>query len=118
MSAFATRVASPGCPEINASVKDGIHKADQLVGQAIAAADDPNAPRVAAAAGGAGAGAGSSAATGGSGGKGGGIGTKLRTALLTGVSYMIPFVAAGGLLIALGLPAGWLRDRYDVSRDR
>ena len=28
--------------------------------------------------------------------------TKLRTWLMTGVSYMIPFVAAGGILIALG----------------
>ncbi|WP_443209450.1 PTS fructose transporter subunit IIC, partial [Rhodococcus rhodochrous] len=31
-----------------------------------------------------------------------GWGTRLRQILLTGVSYMIPFVAAGGLLIALG----------------
>ena len=35
-----------------------------------------------------------------------GIGTRLRTAVLTGVSYMIPFVAAGGLLIALGFLFG------------
>ena len=31
-----------------------------------------------------------------------GAGTKLRQWLMTGVSYMIPFVAAGGILIALG----------------
>ena len=31
-----------------------------------------------------------------------GWGTRTRQILLTGVSYMIPFVAAGGLLIALG----------------
>jgi PTS system fructose-specific IIC component len=31
-----------------------------------------------------------------------GWGTRIRQILLTGVSYMIPFVAAGGLLIALG----------------
>ncbi|MBK8468596.1 MAG: fructose-specific PTS transporter subunit EIIC [Candidatus Phosphoribacter sp.] len=31
-----------------------------------------------------------------------GAGTRLRTWLMTGVSYMIPFVAAGGILIALG----------------
>ncbi|GAB2568412.1 PTS fructose transporter subunit IIABC [Leucobacter ruminantium] len=30
-----------------------------------------------------------------------GVGTKLRQWLMTGVSYMIPFVAAGGILIAL-----------------
>ena len=36
------------------------------------------------------------------------LGIKLRQWLLTGVSYMIPFVAAGGLLIALGfLLAGY-----------
>ncbi|MBC9955675.1 fructose-specific PTS transporter subunit EIIC [Yimella sp. cx-51] len=31
-----------------------------------------------------------------------GVGTRLRKWLMTGVSYMIPFVAAGGILIALG----------------
>ena len=37
-----------------------------------------------------------------------GWGTRIRQILLTGVSYMIPFVAAGGLLIALGfLLAGY-----------
>ena len=30
------------------------------------------------------------------------VGTKIRQWLMTGVSYMIPFVAAGGILIALG----------------
>ena len=35
-----------------------------------------------------------------------GWGTRLRQILLTGVSYMIPFVAAGGLLIALGFLFG------------
>lgn len=33
-------------------------------------------------------------------------GTKLRKWLMTGVSYMVPFVAAGGLLIALGFAIG------------
>jgi PTS system fructose-specific IIC component len=32
--------------------------------------------------------------------------TKLRKWLMTGVSYMVPFVAAGGLLIALGFAIG------------
>ena len=31
-----------------------------------------------------------------------GVGTRIRQWLMTGVSYMIPFVAAGGILIALG----------------
>ncbi|MEY3614109.1 MAG: hypothetical protein RL752_17, partial [Actinomycetota bacterium] len=33
-------------------------------------------------------------------------GTKIRQWLMTGVSYMIPFVAAGGILIALGFLLG------------
>ncbi|MEQ3552027.1 fructose-specific PTS transporter subunit EIIC [Pseudonocardia nematodicida] len=35
-----------------------------------------------------------------------GFGSKLRGWLMTGVSYVIPFVAAGGLLIALGFALG------------
>jgi PTS system fructose-specific IIC component len=35
-----------------------------------------------------------------------GVGTRLRQWLMTGVSYMIPFVAAGGILIALGFMFG------------
>ncbi|MGK5532960.1 PTS fructose transporter subunit IIABC [Streptomyces sp. URMC 129] len=34
------------------------------------------------------------------------FGTRLRTWLMTGVSYMVPFVAAGGLLIALAFAIG------------
>ena len=37
---------------------------------------------------------------------GAGFGTRLRQWLMTGVSYMIPFVAAGGILIALGFMLG------------
>ncbi|MFH9730529.1 fructose-specific PTS transporter subunit EIIC [Streptomyces sp. NPDC017260] len=40
------------------------------------------------------------------GGSGEGYGTKLRVWLMSGVSYMVPFVAAGGLLIALGFAIG------------
>lgn len=35
-----------------------------------------------------------------------GFGTRLRKWLMTGVSYMVPFVAAGGLLIALAFAIG------------
>ncbi|MBQ0973149.1 PTS sugar transporter subunit IIA [Streptomyces sp. RK31] len=35
-----------------------------------------------------------------------GYGTRLRRWLMSGVSYMVPFVAAGGLLIALGFAIG------------
>ncbi|WP_214366916.1 PTS fructose transporter subunit IIC [Pseudonocardia sp. H11422] len=38
--------------------------------------------------------------------EGAGFGSKLRQWLMTGVSYVIPFVAAGGLLIALGFALG------------
>ncbi|MDQ1018670.1 PTS fructose transporter subunit IIABC [Streptomyces afghaniensis] len=41
-----------------------------------------------------------------SGDAGEGYGTKLRKWLMSGVSYMVPFVAAGGLLIALGFAIG------------
>ncbi|MFC4494343.1 fructose-specific PTS transporter subunit EIIC [Streptomyces ovatisporus] len=37
---------------------------------------------------------------------GDGFGTQLRKWLMTGVSYMVPFVAAGGLLIALSFALG------------
>ncbi|WP_236700260.1 PTS fructose transporter subunit IIC [Allosalinactinospora lopnorensis] len=37
---------------------------------------------------------------------GAGVGTRVRQWLMTGVSYMIPFVAAGGILIALGFMIG------------
>lgn len=43
---------------------------------------------------------------------GDGYGTKLRKWLMSGVSYMVPFVAAGGLLIALGFAiGGWRIDK-------
>ena len=38
--------------------------------------------------------------------QGAGFGTRLRQWLMTGVSYMIPFVAAGGILIALTFMLG------------
>ncbi|WP_353807450.1 PTS fructose transporter subunit IIABC [Agromyces sp. SYSU T00194] len=92
-----------GKPVIQVPVKRGIDEADQLVARALAAASDPNAARVAATGGG--AQAATSAAANES------IGGKLKRWLLTGVSYMIPFVAGGGLLIALGFLLGG----YDIS---
>ncbi|GAA3789237.1 PTS fructose transporter subunit IIABC [Streptomyces chiangmaiensis] len=44
-----------------------------------------------------------------SGDPGEGYGTRLRKWLMSGVSYMVPFVAAGGLLIALGFAIGGYR---------
>ncbi|HET7398097.1 MAG TPA: fructose-specific PTS transporter subunit EIIC [Intrasporangium sp.] len=86
-----------GLAEINSGVKAGIHEADSLVARAIAAAKDPSAPRVAATADSGEPGPSAASQH---------IGVRIRTALLTGVSYMIPFVAAGGLLIALGFLVG------------
>jgi fructose PTS system EIIBC or EIIC component len=96
-----------GKPVIQSGTKRAINEPDVMIREALAAADDPNARRVAGDGGGGGGGAG----TGGPGGGGAGkpsLGAEIRRWLLTGVSYMIPFVAAGGLLIALGfLLAGY-----------
>lgn len=90
-----------GKPLVSSGVKRPFDQADQMIAEALAAADDPNAPRVEGTGGGAGDGAG--AATGGAGESWGG---RTRRVLMTGVSYMIPFVAAGGLLIALSFLLG------------
>jgi PTS system fructose-specific IIC component len=89
-----------GKPVVASGVKRAINEPAKMVAEALAAADNPNAARVE----GSGAGASASAAPAG----GVGWGTRTRQILLTGVSYMIPFVAAGGLLIALGFFfGGW-----------
>ncbi|GLP72983.1 PTS lactose transporter subunit IIC [Mycobacterium antarcticum] len=93
-----------GKPVIASGVKRAINEPDKMVTEALAAADNPNAARVEGT-----AGAASSAAPSASGGVG--WGTRTRQILLTGVSYMIPFVAAGGLLIALG----FLLAGYDIA---
>ena len=92
-----------GKPVIASGVKRAINEPDAMIAEAVAAADNPNAARVA---GSADAAAGPTVAAGGL-----GWGTRLRQILLTGVSYMIPFVAAGGLLIALG----FLLAGYDIA---
>ena len=87
-----------GKPVVQAPVKRGIDEPDALVAKALAAASDPNAPRVPAG----GDGTGATAAVAG----GQSFGANLKRWLLTGVSYMIPFVAAGGLIIALAFLIG------------
>ncbi|MCX6486615.1 MAG: fructose-specific PTS transporter subunit EIIC [Mycobacterium sp.] len=91
-----------GKPVIASGVKRAINEPDTMIAEAIAAADNPAAARVEDAA----VGAPTAALTGNL-----GWGTRLRQILLTGVSYMIPFVAAGGLLIALG----FLLAGYDIA---
>ncbi|MFT4052270.1 MAG: fructose-specific PTS transporter subunit EIIC [Microbacterium sp.] len=85
-----------GKPVVRAGVKAGIERPAQLIAEAIAAVGDPNAARVPAAS----AAASSAPAVNES------AGRKIQRVLLTGVSYMIPFVAGGGLLIALGFLLG------------
>jgi PTS system fructose-specific IIC component len=91
-----------GKPVIASGVKRAINEPDAMIAEAVAAADNPKAPRVEGSAGAAEESEGSSNV---------GWGTRTRQILLTGVSYMIPFVAAGGLLIALGFLFGG----YDIS---
>ncbi|KAA0079688.1 PTS lactose transporter subunit IIC [Mycolicibacterium sp. P9-64] len=97
------RARFAGKPVIASGVKRAINEPDKMVAEALAAADNPNAARVE---GVAGASSSGSSASGGV-----GWGTRTRQILLTGVSYMIPFVAAGGLLIALG----FLFAGYDIA---
>ena len=92
-----------GMPVINAPVKRGIDEPDKMVQEALAAADNPNARRVPH--------FGEDLAQQEAEEKGEHFGTRLKKALLTGVSYMIPFVAGGGLLIALGFLLGG----YDIT---
>ena len=90
-----------GKPMVDVGVKAAVNDAGALVDQALAAMEDPNAARVP---------------------EGGDASDdaeeenvhwarRLQRSVMTGVSYMIPFVAAGGLLIALG----FLLAGYDVA---
>ncbi|SMG26378.1 PTS fructose transporter subunit IIABC [Agreia pratensis] len=85
-----------GKPVIQSPVKRGIDEPDKMIAEALAAANDPQARRV--------SGDGAAASTGTATNEH--VGQKIKRWLLTGVSYMIPFVAGGGLLIALGFLLG------------
>lgn len=85
-----------GKPVVRAGVKRGIEQPVALIEEAVTAAKSTSAPRVSAAVPETAATAAASASFGGT----------VKRALLTGVSYMIPFVAGGGLLIALGFLLG------------
>ncbi|MCG7416150.1 fructose-specific PTS transporter subunit EIIC [Microbacterium sp. ACRRU] len=87
-----------GKPVVRAGVKRGIEQPKQLIAEAIAASENPNAARVQ---GGAAAASASDAPVAQQ-----SVGRRIQRWLLTGVSYMIPFVAGGGLLIALGFLLG------------
>ncbi|MGV8875539.1 MAG: PTS fructose transporter subunit IIABC [Rhodococcus sp. (in: high G+C Gram-positive bacteria)] len=96
-----------GKPVISSGVKRAINEPDVMVTEALRAGLNPDAARV----GGTAVAAGSSESAGEL-----GWGTRIRQILLTGVSYMIPFVAAGGLLIALGFLLGGYEIK-DVAAD-
>ncbi|GAA0494134.1 PTS fructose transporter subunit IIABC [Microbacterium aurantiacum] len=87
-----------GKPVVRSGVKRGIEQPAALIAEAVAAAKNPSAPRVNAAAAAATSASASDANI--------GWGARIQRILLTGVSYMIPFVAGGGLLIALGFALG------------
>ncbi len=86
-----------GKPVVTSGVKRPIDDGDAMIAEALRYADDPGAPRVE---GGGTDDSGRTAVAGES------WGARTRRVLMTGVSYMIPFVAAGGLLIALGFLLG------------
>ncbi|MFI6494236.1 fructose-specific PTS transporter subunit EIIC [Streptomyces sp. NPDC050564] len=85
-----------GKPTVDVGVKAGINKPAELISEVrdkaargeVTAGSAPGTPVERA------------------GESGEGYGTKLRKWLMSGVSYMVPFVAAGGLLIALGFAIG------------
>lgn len=89
-----------GKPVIESGVKRAINEPVKMLEEAVAATKNPNAPKVA---GGGGGGSSSDATEDASGLS---IGKRMQQAVMTGVSYMVPFVAAGGLLLALGFLVG------------
>ena len=93
-----------GKPVVDVGVKAAVNDAGSLLDRALAAVDDPSAPTVP-------AGSGDSSESGAAEEKEHWA-RRLQRSVMTGVSYMIPFVAAGGLLIALG----YLFGGYDITK--
>ncbi|MGW1878362.1 PTS fructose transporter subunit IIABC [Streptomyces sp. NPDC001975] len=85
-----------GKPTVDVGVKAGINRPAELIGEV----------RERAARGEATSGSAPATPVERAGDAGEGYGTKLRKWLMSGVSYMVPFVAAGGLLIAIGFAIG------------
>ena len=86
-----------GKPVVTSRVKRGIDEPEQMLQEALAAAEDPQAQTVSSESASAEAEEDSSSES---------FGRAVQRVLMTGVSYMIPFVAAGGLLMALGFLLG------------
>ncbi|MFJ9537145.1 fructose-specific PTS transporter subunit EIIC [Streptomyces sp. NPDC101225] len=85
-----------GKPTVDVGVKAGINRPGELVSEVRAKAERGEIT----------SGSAPSTPVERAGEAGEGYGTKLRKWLMSGVSYMVPFVAAGGLLIALGFAIG------------
>ncbi|WP_129662352.1 PTS fructose transporter subunit IIABC [Rothia uropygialis] len=85
-----------GKPVIESPVKRGIDEPGTMIEEAIQASDNPNARRV----------SGSKSEGSASSSDEGSWGGRIYRSLMTGVSYMIPFVAAGGLLVAISFILG------------
>ncbi|MFE3876137.1 fructose-specific PTS transporter subunit EIIC [Kitasatospora sp. NPDC059146] len=88
------RARFAGKPTVDVGVKAGVNRADDLIAQAAGLVAE------------AGSGASAAPVTAASAPTGEHWAQRLRKYLMTGVSYMIPFVAAGGLLIALAFAVG------------
>lgn len=91
-----------GKPVVQGPVKRGVEDPDGMVAEALAAASDPQSRRVP---------AGDPTDSTPASGSRENPGQALKRWLLTGVSYMIPFVAGGGLLIAIAFGLGG----YDIT---
>ncbi|MFD6279370.1 fructose-specific PTS transporter subunit EIIC [Streptomyces sp. NPDC060209] len=88
-----------GKPVVDTGVKAGINRPAELIAEARRKAERGEISRIS-------EDGGEPAGTGASAGASGHFGVRLRTYLMSGVSYMVPFVAAGGLLIALSFAIG------------
>jgi fructose PTS system EIIBC or EIIC component len=99
-----------GKPTVDTGVKAGINRPAELIAEVREKAARGEVTT--------GAPAGSGTPVERAGESGEGYGTKLRKWLMSGVSYMVPFVAAGGLLIALGFAiGGWKVDKAPSVMD-
>ncbi len=98
-------------PRVEVAVADAINRTDDVVTRAEDAAKAGRAPAPASAPP-AGGGTDSTDAIFGGGGSGG---ASVRRWLMTGVSYMIPFVTAGGILIALAFAVGGAVDVTETN---
>lgn len=82
-----------GKPFVESPVKRGIDEPKEMIAEALAEAENPDGARVATSASTSDDSAGASESA---------WGSRIYKAVMTGISYMIPFVAAGGILVALG----------------